>query len=197
MSLSREPAAIRGFTWRLLKWQALLLLSVGATQAARRTFDRLLARHPDDRFALAGRAHLLATHGEPEAAMRDYGELVRLHPEDSAAAWFNLAYLLDEAGRCEEAEAGFRRALALDPRLDRAWYGLGLSLIRMRRLDEAVDALRRNTELQPMSPYGWYQLARVHVDRDEPQEATRIIRHLKGFEPQVAAQLERETGLAA
>ena len=28
-------------------------------------------------------------------------------------------------------------------------------------------------------------------------EARRIIRHLKGFEPQVAAQLERETGLLA
>ena len=57
--------------------------------------------------------------------------------------------------------------------------------------------LRRNTELQPMSPYGWYQLARVHIDRQQPDEARKIIRHLKGFEPKVAAQLERETGLAA
>ena len=46
-----------------------------------------------------------------------------------------------------------------------------------------------------MSPYGWYQLARVHVDRHEPDEALRIIRHLKRFEPKVAAQLERETGI--
>jgi hypothetical protein len=36
----------------------------------------------------------------------------------------------------------------------------------------------------------------VHVDRQEPDEALRIIEHLKGFEPKVAAQLERETGLA-
>ncbi len=48
-----------------------------------------------------------------------------------------------------------------------------------------------------MSPYGWYQLARVHFDRQEPEETRKIIRHLKGFEPKVAAQLERETGLAA
>ena len=46
-----------------------------------------------------------------------------------------------------------------------------------------------------MSPYGWYQLARVHVDRKQPEEAVKIIRHLRGFEPKVAAQLERETGL--
>jgi predicted Zn-dependent protease len=74
---------------------------------------------------------------------------------------------------------------------------MGLVLIRLQRYDEAVVALKRNTELQPMSPYGWYQLARVHVDRREPQEAVKIIRHLKGFEPKVAAQLERETGLLA
>ena len=45
-----------------------------------------------------------------------------------------------------------------------------------------------------MSPYGWYQLARVQIDRQQPEEARKIIRHLKGFEPKVAAQLERETG---
>jgi Tfp pilus assembly protein PilF len=58
-----------------------------------------------------------------------------------------------------------------------------------------VAALKRNTELQPMSPYGWYQLARVQIDRQEPEEARKIIRHLKGFEPKVADQLVRETGL--
>jgi len=79
--------------------------------------------------------------------------------------------------------------------MDRAWYGLALVLIRQQRFDEAVEALKKNTELQPMSPFGWYQLARVHVDRQRPDEAMKIIRHLKGFEPKVAAQLERETGL--
>jgi hypothetical protein len=33
------------------------------------------------------------------------------------------------------------------------------------------------------------------MDRREPEQARRIIAHLKGFEPKVAAQLERETGL--
>jgi hypothetical protein len=48
-----------------------------------------------------------------------------------------------------------------------------------------------------MSPFGWYQLARVHVDRHEPEEARKIIRHLHAFEPKVARQLEKETGLSA
>ncbi len=112
------------------------------------------------------------------------------------ATWFNHGFMLEAAGLWDEALAAFRRATTLGPELDRAWYGMGLVLIRLQRYDEAVVALKRNTELQPMSPYGWYQLARVHTDRHEPDEARRIIRHLKGFEPKVAAQLERETGLA-
>mgnify|MGYP006187453703 CR=1 FL=1 len=115
--------------------------------------------------------------------------------KDDKAGWFNLGYLSEEMGELAQAETAFRRALEIDPKLDRAWYGLALSLIRQRRFDEAIAALRKNTELQPMSPYGWYQLARVHVDREEPEEAAKIIRHLRGFEPKVAAQLERETGL--
>jgi Flp pilus assembly protein TadD len=83
----------------------------------------------------------------------------------------------------------------LDPQLDRAWYGLGLVLIQLRRSDEAIVALRHNTELQPMSPHGWYQLARVHMDRSEAEQAEKIMRHLQSFEPKVAAQLERETGI--
>ena len=95
----------------------------------------------------------------------------------------------------EEALLAFRRASELSPELDRAWYGQGLVLIRLKRFDEAIAALKRNTELQPMSPYGWYQLARAHVDSHQTEEAVKIIRHLQGFEPKVAAQLERETGL--
>jgi hypothetical protein len=35
----------------------------------------------------------------------------------------------------------------------------------------------------------------VHVDLKQTEEARAVIRHLKGFEPKVAAQLERETGI--
>jgi hypothetical protein len=35
----------------------------------------------------------------------------------------------------------------------------------------------------------------VQIDRQRPEEARKIIGHLKKFEPKVAAQLERETGL--
>jgi tetratricopeptide (TPR) repeat protein len=182
---------------RLAHARAWLQLLLGLKDAAERTYGELLHADPDDAHARASRAHLRSSRRDFPAAIDDYQDLLNRHPERSGADWFNFGYLLEEAGRFEEAEAAFRRAVALSPQLDRAWYGLGLVLIRLQRLDEAVAALKRNTELQPMSPYGWYQLARVHIDRAKPDEALKIIRHLRGFEPKVADQLVRETGLQA
>jgi tetratricopeptide (TPR) repeat protein len=180
--------------WRL-KLLAMGCLLAGRREAALKAFSEMLLGWPLDAYALASRAHLHAQMGHPADALRDAQSLVDHHPQRSAADWFNLAFLREAAGHLDRAEQAFRGAVALDPKLDRAWYGLGLVLVRQRRFDDAVKALRRNTELQPMSPHGWYQLARVHVDRHAPEEARQIIGHLKGFEPKVAAQLERETGL--
>ena len=93
--------------------------------------------------------------------------------------------------------AAFREALAINPDHDRALYGLALSLISTRRPEEAVAPLKRNTKLQPMSPYGWYQLARVQHELGRADEAQKILDHLATFEPDVARQLARETGLKA
>lgn len=182
--------------WWRLKLHAVVLLLLNRHEAAVAVFDEMLANWPDDPYALGSRAHVKAQIGRRNEAIVDAQRLVQLHPRRGAGDWFNLAFLLEEAGRLDEAEAAFRRAIELDEKADRAWYGLGLTLIRLERFDEAVAALKRNTELQPMSPYGWYQLARLHVVRHEPEAARTIIRHLKGFEPSVAAQLQRETGLA-
>lgn len=180
-----------------LMWQrvqVIVLLWFKRHDEALARLDRSIRRYPEERLPLATRAHLLAELGRTAAAIDDYRVLVQRHPGD-AATWFNLGYVLETDQHWDAALDAFTRATTIDPKLDRAWYGLGLVLIRLQRYDEAVVALKRNTELQPMSPYGWYQLARVHVDRQEPEEAVKIIRHLQGFEPKVAAQLERETGL--
>lgn len=187
----------RPWAYRWMKLQAMALLVLGRQAAAVAVFDGIVRRWPEDAYGLASRAHLHAAAGRFPLALADAERLVELHPTRRAADWFNLGFVRDSLGRHDAAEAAFRQALALDSKLDRAWYGLGLTLIRQGRLDEAVPALKRNTELQPMSPFGWYQLARVHAKRSEAEKARRIIEHLKGFEPKVAAQLERETGLMA
>lgn len=186
-----RPARLQ---YLLRKWRAQACLVLGLQQAARDALDRMLTLWPGDAYALGSRAHAAAQAGDRAAAIGDYRLLLATNPQHSHG-WFNLGFLLEQQGELEEAHAALQRAVELEPKLDRAWYGLGLVAIRQHRFDDAVAALRRNTELQPMSPHGWYQLARVQVDRHQPDEAVKIIRHLRGFEPKVAAQLERETGL--
>jgi len=178
-----------------LKIQAVLLLVVGQRRRALPCFDLMLQLRPQDRYALASRAHVQAQDKNLVAAIMTLQQLTAAWPQD-AAAWFNLGYVLQQAGRHEDAEPAFRSALAQDPRMDRAWYGLALALIERQQFHAAVDALEKNTALQPMSPYGWYRLALVRLELGQPEEALKLIAHLRQFEPQVAAQLERETGLA-
>ena len=122
--------------------------------------------------------------------------MAALKPRD-AEAQFDRGFLLQELNDHDAAIATFRRALAINPDHDRALYGLALSLISTHHPEEAIAPLKRNTTLQPMSPYGWYQLARVQHQLGRVDEAQNILDHLARFEPDVARQLARETGLKA
>lgn len=184
--------ASRWFAHGLLRVWLLL----GRRQWALDCATRVVEHDPTDRQALETRAHVLAELGEKHEALQALAQVVKLAPQ-RASGWFNYGFMSEELGLLEQAEVAFGRAIAIDPQLDRAWYGLALCLIGQCRFDDAVAALKKNTELQPMSPFGWYQLARVHAQRNEFVEASKIIVHLRRFEPKVAAQLERETGLGA
>ena len=78
-----------------LKLQALVLLVFGKQQAALEKFDQMLVLRPGDRYALASRAHVLAQEGDKHGAIAALRSLAERYP-DNAAAWFNLAYMLDD-----------------------------------------------------------------------------------------------------
>jgi tetratricopeptide (TPR) repeat protein len=181
--------------YHFLKAQALLLLAAGKRTAALPKFAQMLCLRPADSYALASRGHVEAQLHLTQEAIASLMQLTSAWPL-RASGWFNLGYVLQQAGRHEEAGPAFERALALDPRLDRAWYGLALVHIHQQRWREAAEALERNTALQPLGPYGWYRLAQVWLALGEAGKARKVIAHLRRFEPRVAAQLERENAAA-
>ena len=177
-------------------WQRLwgrLALTMGAHTRAQRCFEQLLQRRPYDTHALATLAFLAGTRGEHGRAVDYQQRVVRTGP--SAAAWYNLGFLFERAGKPDDAEAAFLQALRLDERFDLAWYGLGLALASQSRMEEAIQAFRENTARQPFSPHGWEQLARLHMAQGEPEQALQIVAHLHTFEPKVARHLRAELGL--
>ena len=165
-----------------MKGLALSLLEKGA------------AEFPGDASLLASLAFAYAKEGRNREALALFDRAAAADPAD-AEIQFNRGFMLQALNDHEAAIAAFRKLLETKPDHDRALYGLALSLISLRRLDEAVPPLERNTRLQPMSPFGWYQLGRVQFERGKPDKTQAIIAKLQTFEPKVAAQLARETGL--
>ncbi|MEY2621854.1 MAG: hypothetical protein RIT26_1674 [Pseudomonadota bacterium] len=179
-------------SWRKsLLW---LQLALGLRQAALDNLAIMLALDPSDAHALSSRAFLHHQTGATDAALQDYETLTQMGLA-RAGDWFNLGFIHQAAQRHAQAGHCFTQALKLDDSIDRAWYGLGLTLMAQGQHESALKAFQRNTQLQPMSPHGWCQLARVHMERQESEEVAKIIRHLQGFEPKVAAELARETGV--
>jgi len=165
-------------------------------ETALKYYELALSLQPDDPKVLASVGFELAQAGRNREALARFDRVVALSP-DWAEAHFDRGFLLQTLNDPEAAVAAFDRAIELNPKHDRALYGKALCLIGLKRMDEAVAPLEKNTKLQPMSPYGWYQLARVQFDRGKPEKTQAIIDHLATFEPKVAAQLARETGLRA
>ena len=167
---------------------------MGMRSKAHAVFQDILEIHPQDVLALNSLGFKELNDRHLVQALGFFERALMLTPT-LANAHFNVGFVLEELGRSQEAELAFKNAIAIDEKMDRAWYGLGLVLVRQQRFEESLVAFKRNTELQSMSPYAWYQMARVHMEMQEPEKALEVIRHLNGFEPKVAAQLVRETGL--
>ena len=177
-----------------LRLQAKALLVLGLRNKAHAVFQEILQINPEDVLALNSVGFKELNDRRFVQAL-GFFERALVHTPANANAHFNVGFVCEELGRSQEAEHAFRAAIQIDEKMDRAWYGLGLVLVRQRRFEESLVAFKRNTELQSMSPYAWYQMARVHMEMQAPEKALEVMRHLNGFEPKVAAQLVRETGL--
>lgn len=192
MQVKHSPG--QHFGYLFLKTQALVLLAFGKHAKALDRFDRMLELSPADRYALASRAHVLVPLNRLDESVLALQQLTGIAGStfQLGAAWFNLAYVLQQQGRHDKACSAFENAVEHCPGMDAAWYGLGMELILQGRLLEARNALKQATSLQPMAPHGWYRLAHVDMALGSPQEALRILQHLRQFEPKVGAQLERD-----
>jgi Flp pilus assembly protein TadD len=179
---------MRALVWRL---RLTLALWRARPEAVLACVNDWLQEQPDHPHALATCAHWLARTEDWEGAARVFQRLLRLQP-NVAAHWFNAGFVHQSLGRLTQAQTDFETATQLDPQLDRAWYGLGVVRIALGDLKGAEQALRRNTELQPMGPLAWYQLAHLHRERGDHSQADVVLNHLRGFEPHVAQQVERE-----
>jgi tetratricopeptide (TPR) repeat protein len=157
-------------------------------------WEKINAALPNDSGSLAALAHLYAQQGRVVQALGYAEQAARLAPHE-AHYWYNLGFLLQAEGLHSRAIAAFDKTLEINSKFDRALYGKALSLIKLEQYELAVSALELNTKLQPLSPYGWYQMALVYHKLQDSVRVAKIIERVARFEPQVALQLQAETGI--
>jgi tetratricopeptide (TPR) repeat protein len=87
------------------------------------------------------------------------------------------------AGRVEQAVAGYRSAIAADPKLAIAWNGLAMALEKAGDLDAAIEAAHHLIELEPDEALGHTSLSRFYQRKgmipeaeDEKAIATKLAR---------------------
>jgi tetratricopeptide (TPR) repeat protein len=183
---------------RLSRWLELekvgWLLAFRMRRKAIDALEALRVRYPQDSSICQRLGYLLAQDGRAAEALSFLQQAAQLAPSD-AAAHYNLGFIQQEQGMHEAAIASFDAVLAIKPEHDLALYGKALSLISTQRQTEAIPLLKQVIKLQPMSPYAYYQLARVYHEQGKTEKLARIVGELRKFEPKVADQLERETGI--
>lgn len=123
---------------------------LGEAQAA---FERALALDPANADAHSALFDLHQSQGNLASAAKHVAAVLRQRP-DWADALFNQGMVLMRMQRLGEAEAAFRRLIALDPGYRTAYRMLGSVLHRAARIDETLALCRAARQRFP----DWFEL---------------------------------------
>lgn len=96
---------------------------------------------------------------------------------------YREACTLAAMGRVAEAVGAIERSLALEPTYAPSHWRLGTYRLQLGDLDAAERAYQRAAELDTGFPGGWLGRARVHLQRDENDQALAILEELRAREP--------------
>ncbi|HVS00242.1 MAG TPA: protein kinase [Thermoanaerobaculia bacterium] len=136
-----SDAVDRAPSWSNLYRLAVLETRAGRTADARRHFEELLERSPDNLWGLDRLGNLELLEGDPRRAERIYLGLVRRQPLRAYYTNLGLARLL--LGRPAEAVAAYRQALALEPDHLTVLLNLADAELARGREEEARELYRR------------------------------------------------------
>lgn len=135
------------------------------------------------------RAEAALKKGDQKTAERALREILQLDPADAEAA-DTLGDLLLRQGRGDEAEACFRRNVALHPNLARAHSNLGAALLaRGEQLAEAVARFERATQLDPKFAKGYNCLGNALRISGRMFDAITAFQKALALQPDCAATL--------
>ncbi len=173
----------------LLHNRAQALLNLNRAAEARADLERAVSADPTlhPAWNLLGTAR--AALGDAAGAQSAYDRALELRP-DHVATHFNRALFMHQAGRIDEAIAGYRAALRLDPalaaareRLAEALNVAGMEDLRAKRLDRALERFREALQLDPALDEALNNLGAAYAATSRLDEAIDCFRRVIARSP--------------
>jgi len=171
-----------------------LRLDTGKTEEAERLANELLADDPGNPYALYVHGSMAIVRGDYAQAEAKLVESVKERPHPESLN--NLAWLLNETERHEEAEPYACQAVEMDPTVHHAWDTLGLVLIKLNRTDEATDAFKKALKLVNDDICANLNMAEIRARQGRTRAARKLLRRLEPRQNEmVAAERKRYKAL--
>src|SRR5215469_1662679 len=181
---ARDSKAESGDAWRRIGTEALhanwaieallnearRLLKARDVVQVERLCRNALATEPAASEAWHLLAIVLAERNCLADAARAAQRAIDLLPSD-ASYWVTRGMISSDQDLSSEAQASFRNALKLNPKLFEAHYLLGRSYHRTSGFADAIGAYRKAMRLAPERPEVYFDLARALSEADRAQEA--------------------------
>jgi tetratricopeptide (TPR) repeat protein len=113
-------------------------------------------------------------NGMPKLSLECYRRAVVLRKREPRW-WYRLALVQARLGSLQQAVAAVDRVIELETSYAPAHWRRGLWLLEQGELQAAEAAFRKAIEIDPKDTGGWLGLARVHLEREENEQAIRAI----------------------
>ncbi len=145
--------------------------------------DAEIAEREDTRqFMQQNLGELLLFRSRYEEAEPIYRSLVEANPDD-VQAQANLARVLTQLGRADEAAAIYNRLLSAPNLPPSELFGIGVALFQSNDYARAADAFGRVAQLQPGSRDAWFNQANALLAEEDWQTLLPIGERLIEIDP--------------
>lgn len=129
---------------------------------------------------LLAESHQIGAQANTDEAMKEFQQELELDPRNGNAT-YEIGEIYRQAGRLDQAEQYFERALQLYPDFEEAQLGLAATLMAQEKPEQALPHLKAAIALNADDEVSWYRLAEVERtlgNKSEQQNALAQFRKL-------------------
>lgn len=126
-------------------------LNQGNLNQAKETFEKAIAKHPNNASALNGLGFALLNLGKPADAKPHFEKCLKLDP-NAAGAMNGLAHCLKAEGKTDEAIALWLQMIDKFPGPNAGTAGLAMTYFERKQFDKAAPLLEQLAKADPSNP---------------------------------------------